>query len=284
MTESLDQIRHPPSIRFRLWLGNRLGFFFGLGFTFVPEGRAQVVYCESRYLEVRGPGIVRYRRWNETLGPLVHTSAQVKEYVFAELFSRDTLPVSVRLRTVIAYEPRNTPREIARVLTKLPREAYPGIAEPYFRWALMAAVNKYNATEVTQHEVTVQIEDYLHQTVPKEMEYLGIQPRGRPKVLGVELPRTLGERHEIIAQRRASIAASGGVETDPTAIRRALVTELIEHLDRHGAGETFINFNDMLEAYAAERKPASPAPRIVENAPQSAPGDDTAGPAEESRL
>jgi hypothetical protein len=44
--------------------------------------------------------------------------------------------------------------------------------------------------------------------------------------------------------------------------RRALVTEVIESLGRRGGAESFVNFTEMLEAYAAERP--EQAPRVIQ--------------------
>ncbi len=262
MTNSSEYIEHPPSVIWEMRWRNLV--YFWKKHLFVPEGQAQVVYRNSRYYEVRGPGIIGYRRWNEKLGPLIHTGSQVANYEFKNLLSHDGLPVNISLRTLVAYDPRGTLHDIARVLTKLPRSFYVSIAEAYYRWVLMEAVNKYQATEVTRNEVTKQIEEFLLKKVPEEMGFLGVQPRGRPQILGVELPPPLTERQMNIAQRRANIMAGGEFST--AEFRQALVTEVIEGLDRQGGGETYINFNELLDSY--ESKHAEAQPRIVENPPQ----------------
>jgi hypothetical protein len=110
-----------------------------------------------------------------------------------------------------------------------------------------------------------------------EMGFLGLQLR-RVRVLQVEPPPALAERHALIAQRRASILA--GTEFHPAEYRRALVTEVIESLGRRGAADSFVNFSEMLEAYAAERPEKTP--RILQHPP--APGEDEAGKRPRSRL
>ncbi len=249
-------------VRLKLWLCNH--FWPGHRCIFVHEGQVQVIYRDGHYFEARGPDIIHYSWLHEELGPLVHTGSQVAAYEFKNLLSRDGLPVNISLRTLVAYDPRGTLRDIARVLTKLPRGFYVNIAEAYYRWVLMEAVNKYQATEVARNEVTKQIEEFLLKKVPEEMEFLGVQPRGRPQILGVELPPPLTERQMNIAQRRANIMAGGEFST--AEFRRALVTEVIEGLDRQGGGETYINFNELLDSY--ESKQAETQRRIVENPPQ----------------
>lgn len=243
---------YPPSIQIKLWLGNTFGL--GYKFEFVPEEHLQVVYREAHYWGVRGPGIIRWNRWNERPGPLVYTGNQVREFAFSDLTTHDVLPVTVRVRAVVRYDPRNTLKELARVLTHQSREAYLSITETYLRKALMSAVNHYNATEITQHNVSSLIEEYLLQTLPGELDFLGLHLTGKPRILSVELPRTLAERHELIAQRQALIAASGGKDTDPLSIRQALVIEFLENLDKSGKAEPLVNFNQMLDAFIAEKQ------------------------------
>ncbi len=70
--------------------------------------------------------------------------------------------------------------------------------------------------------------------------------------MSVELPASLTERHETIAQRRANTLA--GAEFHPAVYRRALVSEVLERLSQGGA-ESFVNFGEILEAYAADHPP-----------------------------
>ncbi len=243
---------YPPSVRIRLWLGNMFGI--GLKFEFVPEEHRQVIYREGHYWGVRGPGIIRWNRWSEKAGPLVYTGNQTREFTFAEVTTHDVLPVTIRLRAVIRYDPKDTLKELARVFTHQSREAHLSIVETYIRKALMSAVNRYNATEITQHNVSALIEERLFQVVPEEMGFLGLHLNGKPKILNVELPRTLADRHEKLAQRQALIAATGGKETDPLAIRQALMIEFLENLEKSGKSESLINFNQMFDAFIAEKQ------------------------------
>jgi hypothetical protein len=248
---------YPPSVRIKLWLGNT--FALGYKFEFVPDEHVQVIYREGHYWGVRGPGIIRWNRWNEKPGPLVYTGNQVREFTFTDVITHDVLPVTVRLRAVVRYHPKDTLKELARVLTHQSREAYLSIAETYLRKGLMSAVNRYNATEITHHNVTSLIEEYLFQAFPEDMGFLGLSLTGKPRILNVELPRTLAERHERIAQRQALIAATGGKETDPIAIRQALVIEFLENLDKGGKAESLINFNQMFDAFIAEKQSSLPS-------------------------
>jgi hypothetical protein len=259
MTQSRAQVQLPPLLRFLLWLGRPFGLMF------VPEHHAQVVYRMGRYGDARGPGMIRYNRLTETLGPMVNTGGQMKEMAFTGLITRDALPVGVRLSVTLAYDPRLGP-DLASVLTRVPREAYEGIARTFVQWALLGAVNRYNADEIARNEVRAQVEAELAEKLASEMGFLGLQAR-RVRILQVEPPASLAERHALIAQRRASILAGG--EFNETEMRRALVTEVIENLGRSAGAESFVNFTEMLEAYAAER-PAQPAARVIEQPPRQA--------------
>ncbi len=259
-----NQPKFPPSLRLKLWLGKFLGYFW------VPEGYVQVIFREGRYYEVRGPGMVKYDGWSETLGPRVSTGSKFAEYDFTGLLTRDTVPVHIRFKTLVSYNPRTSSRDIARVLTRMPAENYIRMAEPYFRWAMMDAVNQYDAAQIARSEVLAQIAETVLSKVTEDMKFLGLQPKGRIQILGIELPRTLAERQEQIAQRRASILASA--EYHPAELRRALVTEVIESIGRQGTGDSLINFNEMLESYAESRAGNLPPPIIdVESKPSSPP-------------
>lgn len=241
-------------MRFLLWIGAPFGL------AFVPDHHVRVVNRMGQYGGVRGPGLIRYNRLTETLGPLVHTGGQIRELAFSGLISQDVLPVSLRLGVTLAYDPRRGP-ELASVLTRVPREAYEGIARTFIQWALLAAANRHTAADLTRNDVREQVEQEVTGRLETEMGFLGLQAR-RIRILQVEPPPGLAERHAIIAQRRASILA--GTEFHPAEYRRALVTEVLENLGRSGGAESFVNFSEMLETYAAEHK-GGPAPRIIEH-------------------
>jgi hypothetical protein len=138
---------------------------------------------------------------------------------------------------------------------------------------LLAAANQYNAAELTQSDVRGHIETAVRERVNEELKFLGLKITGKLRITRVEMPESLRERHETIAQRRASILA--GAEFHPAEYRRALVSEVLEHLSRGEATESFVNFGDVLEAYAAEHKEVAPppegasaAPRIIEQPSQ----------------
>ena len=265
MKDTSDRTEYPILLRFLL----RIGRPFGL--HFVPQKHLQVINHMGQYSDVRGPGLVHYNRLTESLGPLVNIGGQLKEYNFTGLLTRDVLSVGIRLHAIIGYDPRSAP-DFAPILTRLPREIYVSIAGTFLRWALLAAVGQYNATELAQREVRAEVESSVCDTAIEEMGFLGIAPRGKLRIMQVDLPTTLAGRHETIAQRRAGILA--GTEYHPAEFRRALVTEVIENLGRSGSGETFVNFNELIEAYAADRKPGKQPRQIVDNPPQSALGKD----------
>ena len=60
----------------------------------------------------------------------------------------DVLPVTMHVSSTIAYDP-NMGQELASVLTRIPREAYVGIAGTYIRWGLLAAANAFTATDAS---------------------------------------------------------------------------------------------------------------------------------------
>src|ERR1700682_3175960 len=136
---------------------------------------------------------------------------------------------------------------MAPKLTRPPREAHLSIAGTYIRWSLLAAANQYNASELTQADVRAQLEQAVHEQVNRELQFLGLRLSGKLRIISVKLPATLAERHEAIAQRRANTLA--GAEFHPAEYRRALVSEVLEHLAKGAGGESFVNFGEMLEAY-----------------------------------
>ena len=223
----------------------------------------------GKYSGVRGPGLIYTSRLTETLGPLVLTKGQRHEYVFENIIARDVLPVTLHLATSVSYDPAAAP-ELASTLTAAPRESYVSIAGVYIRWALLAKANRFNAAELTQADVRAQIENAVQEQANQELKFLGLRLSAKLRILSVELPSVLAERHETIAQRRANILAS--TEFHREEYRRAMVSEVLERLSR-GNAESFVNFSEILEAYAAEQpsedQPARPAnpPRIVEQPP-----------------
>lgn len=255
----------PPLLRLILFVGQPFGM------AFVPQHHVQVVYRMGKYAGCRGPGLIYHSRMTETLGPLVLTKGQRHEYVFENIIARDVLPVTLHVATSVSYDPAAAP-ELASSLTQAPRESYLSIGGVYIRWALLAAANRFNASELTQADVRAQIEQVVQEQANQELKFLGLKLSARLRILSVELPATLTERHETIAQRRASILA--GTEFHPAEYRRALVSEVLERLSA-GNAESFVNFSEMLEAYASEHPPegqpsAPPAtPRILEQPPLS---------------
>jgi hypothetical protein len=251
---------YPPLLRLLLFVGRPLGLIF------VPEHHVRVVYRMGQYAGVRGPGLVYVNRFTETLGPLVNIGGQLKEFELDNILSADVLPVTLTVSATIAYDPA-LGHDLASVLTRIPREAYASIAGTYLRWGMLAAANRYTATELTQHAVRAEIEATVRDSANDELQFLGLRIVGKLRITRVQLPPTLAERHETIAQRRANILA--GASFHPAEYRRALVAEVIEQLARGGGAESFLNFGEMLEGYAAERQAGAPAPppRIIEQPP-----------------
>jgi len=256
----------PPLLRLILFLGKPFGI------AFVPQHHKQVIYRMGKYAGVRGPGMIYYSRLTETLGPLVLTKGQRNEFVFENIMARDVLAVTMRVATSVTYDPTAAP-ELASSLTRAPRESYVSIAGVYIRWALLSKANRFNAAELTQADVRAELENAVQEQANQELKFLGMRLSAKLRILSVELPATLTERHETIAQRRANILAS--TEFHPEEYRRAMVSEVLERLSQ-GNAESFVNFSEILEAYAAEHpaegepgaRPANPA-RIIEQPPLS---------------
>lgn len=255
--------QHPFCLRVLLFLGKPFGL------VWVPEDNVQVIYRMSRYAGVRKPGpfgLIRYNGLTETLGPQIYTGGQVGQFDLKGIATRDNLVVTIHLYTLLRYDPDVAP-EIARILVRLPPTIYPSIAEMYYYWVSQAAANKYTATELNQADVKMQLEEEIHENAERQMSFLGIFPLEKPRIMGVDLPSSLMERHAQIAQRRENILANTAFH--PEAIRRALVTEVIESLGRTGVGDSLINFQDMLQAYVAEH-PASLPAQIIDHPPPPA--------------
>jgi hypothetical protein len=255
-------VEQPPLLRLTLFFGRPLGI------TFVPQHHMQAIYRMGQYVECRGPGLIYHSPLTESLGPQVFVGNQRNEYRFENIVSRDVLPVTIAILTSVVYDPV-VGHARASVLTRLPREAYVSIAGTYLRWGLLAAANRYNAAELTQADVRNQLENVLHAQVSDELKFLGLRLAAKLRIMSVELPAVLTERHETIAQRRATILA--GAEFSPAEYRRALVSEVLERLSQ-GNAESFVNFSEILEAYAAEHpaqggaQPSTP-PRILDQSP-----------------
>ncbi len=267
-----EKIDLPPLMRLLLWVGRPLGV------AYVPLHHVQVVYRMGKYAGCKGPGLIYYNKLTEILGPLVNIAGQLKEYELDNVVSRDVLPVTMHLSTTVAYDPKEG-HELASVLTRLPKDTYASIAGTFVRWALLSIANQYNADELTQHAVRAQIEETVRDKANAELAYLGLKVVGKVRITRVELPARLADRHETIAQRRANILA--GTEFHPTEYRRALVSEVIENLGRRGESEAFLNFNEMLESVAEEKRPAlPPPPNLIEVPPEQIEGKAPSPPAE----
>ena len=254
--EKPEKIDLPPAMRLLLWVGKPFGV------AYVPIHYVQAVYRMGKYAGCKGPGLMVYNRFTETLGPLVSIAGQIKEYEFDNIISRDVVPVTIHVSCAVAYRPAEG-QELDSVLTRMPKDTYTTITGTFVRWAVLAIANQYNASELTQHAVRAQVEEAVRAKVNEELAYLGLQIKGKLRITRVELPQRLADRHEVIAQRRANILA--GAEFHPSEFRRALVSEVIETLGKRGENETFVNFNEMLENVAEEKRPAlPPPPNIIE--------------------
>lgn len=249
---------------FSLRLLLKYGKWFGAGF--VPDNTLQVIYENGLYAGVRGPGQFRYNRITETLGPQISIAAQRRNFVFTELLSADNLPMTVRLSILFNYDPRRAP-QFARALVRTTPEVRLNLVTSFAERATRVSINRRNSMELPQAAVLEAVEEEINRALQADLETLGFAfPTDRPvMVLQVQLPATLTSRHEQNAQRRAQILA--GEEFNPSDYRRALITEFIESLVKTGAGESIINFNDMIDAYVAESKTPDPGPRIINQPP-----------------
>lgn len=263
----------------------RLILFVGRpwGLVWIPEDHVQVIYRWTRYAGVRRPnrlGLIRYSGATETLGPLIYTASRPKEFEFKGLVTQDNLLVNLRLYTLIRYDPELAP-EVARALVRLPQEFYPSIAETYYYWASQMIVNRYTGTELNRAEVKLQLEEEIYQQVHRELQPLGLVPVGKPRVLGLQLPSDLQERYIQSAQRRENILATTAFH--PEALRRALVTEVIESLAKHGPGELLVSFAELLQAHVTQH-PDSLPPLTIEHAPRHPETQPSSLPRPKSRL
>jgi hypothetical protein len=250
-TEEARQEKMPTLMRWFMPIAKMMGY------VWVPEEHVQVIYKWTRYDGVRKPnrfGLIKYSGLTETLGAQISTGPKMKRYTIEGLITRDILPVTILIHAPVRFDPelKGALPSVVRILIGLPQAIYPEIADTYFRWVLQSLVSRYNATELMLNEVRVQIENETQAGVAKEMVFLGLEPAGRPRILDIQIPPSLSDRHQIIAQRRANVLA--GTEFHPIEFRRALMTEFIESLVEKGVGESIINFQEMFEAYAREHK------------------------------
>jgi hypothetical protein len=244
---------------FSLRLLLRYGKWFGAGF--VPDNTLQVIYTNGLYAGVRGPGQFRYNRFNETLGPQISIVPQRRSLVYPDMLANDGLPMTVRLNVVFSYDPRRAPK-FAMILVRTTPEIRLNLVTVFAERATRVSISQRNSMELPQAAVLETIEGEISRALRSDLETLGFEfPGSRPvMVLQIQPPATLTTRHEQNAQRRAQILA--GEEFHPSDYRRALITEFIENLARTGAGESIINFNELVDAYVAEYK-TDPGPRVI---------------------
>ena len=176
--EKPEKIDLPPLMRLILWLGKPMGV------AYVPIHHVQVIYRMGKYAGCKGPGLIYYNKFTETLGPLVSIAGQIKEYVLDNVVSRDVLPVTLHLSCTVVYDP-SAGQELASVLTRLPKDTYTSIAGTFVRWAVLALANQYNASELTQQSVRAQIEETVRNKANEELAYLGLQLVGKLRITRV---------------------------------------------------------------------------------------------------
>ncbi len=261
---------HPPNDERQSFLLRwmlRLGRPFGM--RFVPDLTVQVIYRMGQYAGVRGPGRFQYNQLAETLGPQIFIGAQRHDFVFDGMLSQDTVPMTVRLNLVYRYDPRRAP-DVAPALVRLPRETHLYLLGIFVEWATRTKVNQRNSFELARSPELNVVEADIAESLRADIQPLGFEaPGARPvRVVQVQPPASLTERQEQIAQRRAGILA--GEEFNANAYRRALITEFIEQLARTGAGESIVNFTDLLDSYIAGKKTGAP-PVIDPSMPSAIP-------------
>jgi regulator of protease activity HflC (stomatin/prohibitin superfamily) len=249
-----------PLLRFLCWILKPFGF------VWIPEQHLQVIYRWGRYAGVREPnwlGFIHYSGLIEALGPQVYTGGQFKKYVFTGILSQDILPVTIHMTAIVGYDPRIGLPEVARVLTSRPRELIGNIAETYLRWSLSVLANRFIGTELAHRDVITEIEEEVKKIATKEMEFLGIQVRGKKvQITNVELPKSVAESQETLARQRESVQFWKQYSSADRI--RALVEEAIKQLGESGAPDTFLDFSKMLEAYAAERDAGSLPAQVID--------------------
>jgi hypothetical protein len=217
----------PSSLR-RVLL--KYGKWFGAGF--VPDNTLQVIYTNGLYAGVRGPGQFRYNRFTETLGPEISITPQRRAFIFTEMLSLDSLrwrapQCLVRLRSgaygcQLVHHAGN-PAESGDVFA----ERATRVCQPAQFMDPSAGIE------------AIEEESHCRQTWRR-----WALPTNRPVWFAVRLPppRPAAQQN---AQRRAQILA--GEEFNPSDYR-ALITSSSESA-RTGAGESIINFNEMISDY-----------------------------------
>ncbi len=260
---SPNEDQRPVLLRWLL----RLGKPFGV--EFVPDLNVRVIYRMGQYAGVRGPGRFQYNRFAEVLGPQIFIGGQRRDFTFDGLLSQDAIPMTVRLNVLYSYHPQRAP-DVAPALVRLPLETHTYLIRIFTEWGTRTALNQHNSFELARSAALNVIESEIAESLRADMRPLGFEaPGARPvRVLQVQPPSTLTERQEQIAQRRAGILA--GEEFSANAYRRALITEFIERLARTGAGESIINFNELLDSYIAENKSGA-SPMIDPSLPPTIP-------------
>ena len=254
------------------WL-MRLGKPFGL--EFVPDLNVRVIYRMGIYAGARGPGLYQYNRFAETLGAQIFIGGQRRDFTFDGLLSQDAIPMTARLNVLYNYHPKRAP-EVAPALVRLSPDVHTYLLSIFAEWATRTAVNQRNSFELARSTALSAIESEVTESLRADMKPLGFEAPGEHpvRVLQVRPPDSLTERQQQIAQRRAGILA--GEEFSANAYRRALITEFIEQLARTGAGESIVNFNELLDSYVAENKSSVP-PLIDSASPSSIPSRPPSG-------
>ena len=285
----MDTSSRPLLMRFILTFGKWLGL------EAVPQEYLRVIYRMDVYYAARGPGLIRYNRLSEELGPLVYVGPFMGEYVLNDLMTRDNLRVSTRLGLTLRYDPRIAPARAPQLL-RMMRPQRESVVESFIHGAAMAVINKYSADQLTQQTLRARIEQELSAVLADDIKFLGfklVEPE-RVRLVSVDLPARLVERHELLAQRRLNILGSS--EFLPEDLRRALVIEVLERLGQSGGAQTYLSFNEALEGYLLENptkyarfiEAPSPhnAPRPTETppAPEPSPPDDPKPRRPRSRL
>jgi hypothetical protein len=248
----------------------RIIVFFGklFGYIWIPEQHVRVIYKMSRYAGARAPnrwGLIPFSDFTETLGPQIYIGGNIRDFTFNNILTKDIIPVTLHVNAIVSYDPRRAP-DIARVLTKYPPETSVGIAQSYLQWVLLGTISKYDSPQLAQANIKVQIEAEVTGAVNKEMEFLGIQVHDHAHIMGVELPTRVMQRHEELAQQRASILAARQV--DSTELRSTWLMNALEKAAGSGSGGFFVNFNELLQSYP-ERSAAGPPAQIIDQLPES---------------
>jgi hypothetical protein len=249
VSAALKKVDKPPLLRFALAL------FKPFGASYVEEGYAQVITRFGHFHALKGPGLIWRFPLFDSLGSLAYVGGDMVDRTFHRVLSRDLVPVNIRLTCLVMYDPRaaiaaSAGRPNLPALAGVPRESLKEIAIGWFEWGLGSLANRYYATELPQAEVRADLEKQLFDLATREMAVLSLKPVGRVRLMQVELPASLTERQQTIAQRRASIEA--GAEYDPEVVRRSLVTEIMEKIARGNAEMPLMNLNELVNAYLGD--------------------------------